>query len=376
MAGRGPHLRGRLFTGVRSRRSASTYDRPVPEGHPGRNPDGGRCGRLGRPSSATIFLLFVCCLIAGCTSGSAAESPTTPTAYVATGASVANPGDTVAVVDTVTSKVQTPITTGTLPAALAVTPDGKDLLVANKGDDTVSSVDVASGKVVKTATVGLEPDAVAVTPNGALALVANFGDNTVTPLALPSLRIEPAIAVGRQPVAIAVSPTGTLALVSDYEDGTVTPISLPALKAGVPVGVGAEPVALYITPDGGTALVANFQTSTVTPLSLPALVPAAPIAVAGNPTGIAGSSATRAFVSGGDSITPIALPSRQPGAPIAVGVPAEALAVAPGGATAWVCGVDGTLIHVDLNSAAVIGQVTVGNQPSAVVIAVSRPTSP
>ena len=44
---------------------------------------------------------------------------------------IANPGQTVSVVDTATSKAQTPITTGTLPAALAVTPDGKDVLVAN-----------------------------------------------------------------------------------------------------------------------------------------------------------------------------------------------------------------------------------------------------
>jgi YVTN family beta-propeller protein len=95
-------------------------------------------------------------LLSGCTSGSAAATPTTPTAYVATGASVANPGDTVAVVDTVTSRVQTPVITGTLPAALAVTPDGKDVVVANKGDDTVSEIDVASGKVVRQATVGLE----------------------------------------------------------------------------------------------------------------------------------------------------------------------------------------------------------------------------
>src|ERR1700683_575980 len=102
-------------------------------------------------------------LLAGCTSGSAVASPTTPTAYVATGASVANPGNTVAVVDTVTAKAQKPITTDTLPAALAVTPGGSDVLVANKGTDTVSEIDVASGTVVRQVTVGLEPDGVAVT---------------------------------------------------------------------------------------------------------------------------------------------------------------------------------------------------------------------
>ncbi len=156
-------------------------------------PDMGATDWRGRvcASLGALALALPLGLLAGCTSGSAVASPTTPTAYVATGASVANPGNTVAVVDTVTSKALKPITTGTLPAALAVTPDGDDILVANKGVDTVSEIDVASGTVVKQVTVGLEPDAVAVSPNGALALVANFDDNTVTPLDLPSLRAGP-----------------------------------------------------------------------------------------------------------------------------------------------------------------------------------------
>lgn len=313
--------------------------------------------------------------LGGCTSGSAAATPTTPTAYVATGASVANPGDTVAVVDTATSHVQTPITTGTLPSALAVTPDGKDVLVANKGVDTVSEIDVATGRVVGRVTVGLEPDAVAVAPDGALALVANFDDNSVTPLSLPSLRAGPPIAVGRQPVSIAISPNGTLALVSNYEDGSVTPIALHTLVAQPAVGAGPEPIDVYITPDGGTALVANFQTSVVTPFRLPGLVPEPAIAVAGNPTGIAGLSPATAYVSGGDSVTPINLQTRQPGAAIAIGTTAEGLALEPGGASAWVCGGDGTLIHLDLAAGAVVGRARVGNSPSAVVIAPGRSPS-
>src|ERR1039457_4115521 len=115
--------------------------------------------------TALAALTVSACGLAGCTSGSAAAAPATPTAYVSTGASVANPGNNVAVVDTVSSRLQTPISAGSLPAALAVTPDGKMVLAANKGVDTLSEIDVASGRVMKDATVGLEPDAVAVTPD-------------------------------------------------------------------------------------------------------------------------------------------------------------------------------------------------------------------
>lgn len=314
------------------------------------------------------------CLLSGCGSGSAAASSTTPTAYVATGANVVNPGDSVAVVDTAASRVQTPITTGTLPTGLGVTPDSRDVLVANKGDDTVAEIDVLSGAVVGHAIVGLEPDAVAVTPDGAEALVANFGDDTVTPLALPSLRVGRPIPVGRQPVAVAVSPAGNLALVSDYQDGTVTPIDLSNLTAGPPLAAGTEPDALYITPDGRTALVSDFETSLVTPIDLRSMTPGEGIPVFGNPTGIAGlRSSTTIYVSGGASLTPISLGTERPGPPIGIGTLAECLALSPGGTSAWVCGRDGTLVRVSLTRRSVTDRVQVGGQPTAVVIATSGP---
>ena len=77
-------------------------------------------------------------------------------------------------------------------------------------------------------------------------------------------------------------------------------------------------------------------------------------------------------MSGGDSVIPVDLLTRQPGPAIDVGTTAEGLALAPGGSTAWVCGGDGTLVHVDLVARSVIGRVAVGNQPSAVVIAAGR----
>jgi DNA-binding beta-propeller fold protein YncE len=153
----------------------------------------------------------------------------------------------------------------------------------------------------------------------------------------------------------------------------VSPIDLSTLVAGSPASAGAEPEALFITPNGTTALVADFQTSVVLPINLATMAPEPAIAVGSNPTAIAGlPSSSTAYVSGGGGITPIDLQTRQPRAPIPVGTIAEALAIAPGGATAWVCGVDGTLVHVNLVSGSVIGRVTVGNQPSAVVISPNR----
>ncbi len=300
-------------------------------------------------------------------------------AYVATGAGLADPGNTLAVVDTASGAVLHPVMTGTrasttasLPTSLAATANGRDVLVADRGVDVLSVIDTATGAEVGLATVGLEPDAVAVTPNGSLALVANLLDGTVTPVSLPSLRVGTPIHVGTHPDAVAVSPNGSLALVANFGDGTVTPISLPSLVAGAPVAVGLEPDAVAFSPNGTVALVADQQTSTVVPVTVPSLAVGSPIAVGGDPTGIAvdlaaGAGGT-AYVSAGDGVTPIALAGLVAGPPVAIGTGAEAIAVGPGDRHAWVCGQSGTLVELSLPTGSVVRRVAVGGEPVAVVV--------
>ena len=138
------------------------YDLPVPgtRTHPSR-----RAGAL------PILVLATAAVLAGCTSGASAAEQTGSIAYVANLANRADPGGTVAVVDTTTGTSLPPVTTGTLPSAFAASPDGAQLLVTAEGQDKVTMLDTSTRGVIASATVGLEPDAVAVAPNGKLALV-------------------------------------------------------------------------------------------------------------------------------------------------------------------------------------------------------------
>ena len=310
---------------------------------------------------APLVLGLTAAGLAGCTKESVTPAQA-PVAYVALGATVPNPGSTVAVINTVTGALGKPIAVGTLPSAVALLPGGKDLLVTVKADDQLVEVSTSTGKVVRRVGVGLEPDAVAVTPDGATALVANFGNGTVTAVRLDTFTITGTVPVGRQPVAVAVTPDGTRALVANYQDGTLTPIALPALTGAPPVAVGPEPTAVFISSNGATALVSGFQTSSITPVALP------PVPVGANPTGIAAAPGSPiAWVSAGDGITPVAIATRQVGKPIAIGSPAQCIAIAPGGHP-WVCNGDGALVEIDPTTSAAIRTVNVPGFPSAVVI--------
>jgi YVTN family beta-propeller protein len=125
-------------------------------------------------------------------------------------------------IDTATNMPGTPIDVGGEPFAIAVTPDGKTVYVANTWENT--------GR-----------------PASALG--------TVTPIATATSRPGPAIQVGSEPWAFAITPDGTTAYVASWQGGTVTPIATATNTAGAPIEVGEGARAIVITPDGTTAYV-------------------------------------------------------------------------------------------------------------------------
>src|ERR1700724_3193693 len=81
-------------------------------------------------------------------------------AYIANGGS-----NTVSVIDTETNTVVgSPLSVGSQPAGVAVTPDGKYAYVTNNGSNTVSIIDIATNTGIGSITLGSHPASIAVTP--------------------------------------------------------------------------------------------------------------------------------------------------------------------------------------------------------------------
>ena len=78
------------------------------------------------------------------------------------------------------------LNTGDRPQELALTPDGKTLLVVNKGTNTVSFVDPSSFVELKRIDVGREPNAVSIHPSGIRAFVFNTLSNSVSVVDIPN----------------------------------------------------------------------------------------------------------------------------------------------------------------------------------------------
>jgi len=296
-------------------------------------------------------------------------------AYVADFGYASDPGAAVTPVDLAHRVADTAITTGTLPGAVAATPDGRLVLVADEGQDLLAILDASDGDVVARVQTGVEPDAVAVSPNGKIALVANSDDGTVTPVDLTTMRSGAAVSVGAEPDAVAIGgQDGDTALVANLGSDTVTPIDLETMTPGSPVHVGDEPDAITMSPDGSTAFVANLGSDSVVAVNMATLTagPVVPVGIA--PTGIAtddtsGPSGPIAWVSGGSSLVAVSFADDEVvGDPLAVGHLAEAVAVTADGTTAWVADEDPYVTEINLVTRRVVASVFVGGKPEAIVI--------
>ena len=145
---------------------------------------------------------------------------------------IANNG-TISVYDTSTQKIAKTIEVGLHPSAMALSPDGSRLYVANANSDSISVINTAADLVEKTIDVrlnesdplGSAPNAIVVSDGGRTLYVANAGNNAVAV-------VEPAnkhairgfIPVGWFPTALAATNDGRLLVANGYGFGSIAPV--------------------------------------------------------------------------------------------------------------------------------------------------------
>lgn len=151
---------------------------------------------------------------------------------------------TVSVIDTNTNKVVNTITVDRHPCGMALSPAGDRLYVTNANSDTVSVIDTSADEVskslvvtlstkktglVKTPVLGSSPNAVAVSPDGATIYVANASDNAIAVVDPNSASSNPVLGLiptGWYPTAVTTSGGGqNLIVANGYGFGSVAPLA-------------------------------------------------------------------------------------------------------------------------------------------------------
>jgi YVTN family beta-propeller protein len=121
-----------------------------------------------------------------------------------------------------------------------VSPDGKEVWVANAGDGTVSVIDVAAKKVTETITANVPgANRLKFTPDGKLALVS-AGPNLVILDAVTHREVK-RLPIGHGSGGIIVQPDGACAYVAFGPDGFVAVVDLKTLAVVGKIDAGGGP---------------------------------------------------------------------------------------------------------------------------------------
>ncbi|MFZ0418856.1 MAG: YncE family protein [Candidatus Sulfotelmatobacter sp.] len=123
-----------------------------------------------------------------------------------------------------------------------ISPDGKEIWVANAGDGTVSIIDVASKQVTQTLAADVSSaNRLKFTPDGKLALISALRGADVTVIDAATRKTIKRIAIGHGAAGIVMQPDGARAFVACSPDGYVAVIDLHTMAVVGRIEAGQNP---------------------------------------------------------------------------------------------------------------------------------------
>jgi YVTN family beta-propeller protein len=123
-----------------------------------------------------------------------------------------------------------------------VSPDGKEIWVANSGDGTVSIIDVASKTVTQTLAADVKgANRLKFTPDGKLALISMLDSPDVAVIDSATRKTVKRIPVGHGAAGIEMQPDGSRAFVACTPDSYVAVIDLKKLEVAGKIDAGKNP---------------------------------------------------------------------------------------------------------------------------------------
>lgn len=303
-------------------------------------------------------------------------------------------GDDVSVVDARSGRVVATLDPGKRPRGIRLMPDGKRLVVAVSGSprggpgvnesklppadrskDGLSLVDLAT-RAVRRLPGGIDPENFDITPDGREIYVADEDASAVSVVDVASGAVKRTIPVGGQPEGVTVRPGGDEVWVTSEEGGQLYVIDTRSGRVSHRITVGKRPRSVVFTHDGRRAYAPGEVGGDVTVIDARTHRPIATVAVPGKgakPMGTAiAPDDSKVYVSTGRGGTVAVLDTKSNRfmATIPVGTRPWGMAIAPDGRELWTAnGPPGNDVSiVDLATGRVARRVAVGDAPWGVAL--------
>jgi len=137
---------------------------------------------------------------------------------------------------------QTVVPVGRGSEGFDVSPDGKEIWVANAGDGTISIINVATKKVTETLAANTRgANRLKFTPDGNRVLVSSLANGNLAIFDAATHKEIKRLVVGHGAAGIVMQPDGTRAFVACSPDNNVAVIDLKSLEIVGRIDVGHEP---------------------------------------------------------------------------------------------------------------------------------------
>jgi YVTN family beta-propeller protein len=174
---------------------------------------------------------------------------------------------------------------GEVPKVVAVTPDGRYVLVSNWCSWDLSVVSTRTGQELRRIPIGPYPRGIAVTPDGRAVYVAVMGGSDLVRIDLRHWT-RTQVEVGSGPRALAFGRFARYLYVSLNAAGRVAKLDTLRGRVVTSVSTGSAPRSLTIAADGKALYVVNYESGTVAKLRASDMSPLQTIDACFHPIGI------------------------------------------------------------------------------------------
>ncbi len=166
-------------------------------------------------------------------------------------------------IPTDTLEIDQAIEVGSVPKFLAVTPDGRYVLVSNWISHDLSVIDTGLGEEVRRIPLGRYPRGIAVDSDSRTAYVAVMGSRDVATVDLETFEVGWIRGVGSAPRHLVISPDDRYLYATINGEGSTAKVDLETGEVVAKVATGSAPRSMAMAPDGRSLYIVNYESNTV-----------------------------------------------------------------------------------------------------------------
>ena len=152
---------------------------------------------------------------------------------------------------------------GKTPGPMVVLPDNSKVFVADTGEEKISVAEVATRRLLSHIEISTRPTALIVKPDGGEIFVLNAQATSLVIVDAFHDNVEQIFPTGREPAAAVFRRDSSIFYLANAGDGSVMAMEVETRAVVASTHIGVEPRALALTPDERFLVVADSGTSSI-----------------------------------------------------------------------------------------------------------------